>query len=73
VGRNVADLVKAPRRVRYAAVTLNQSQAKALLKAAEKHRLGAIFSVATAVGLPFVVPLDDVIRIRTGERGEAAI
>jgi hypothetical protein len=32
VGRNVADLVKAPRRVRYSAVTLDQKQAKALLK-----------------------------------------
>jgi len=51
VGRNVADLVKAPRRVRYAPVTLNQKQARVLVNAARKHRLGAVFSVATAVGL----------------------
>jgi integrase len=51
VGRNVADLVKAPRRVRFKPTTLDRKQAKALLKAATKHRLGAVFSVATAVGL----------------------
>jgi integrase len=51
VGRNVADLVKAPRRVRYKPVALDHKQARALLKAAGKHRLGAILSVATAVGL----------------------
>jgi integrase len=51
VGRNVADLVKAPRRVRYLPMTLNQKQARALLNAAGKHRIGAVFSVATAVGL----------------------
>jgi integrase len=51
VARNVADLVKSPRATRFKAATLDQKQAKGLLKAASKHRLGALFSVALAVGL----------------------
>lgn len=51
VGRNVADLVKAPRAVRYQPTVLNEAQSKALLKAAKKDRLGVLFSVALAVGL----------------------
>jgi len=51
VSRNVTDLVKAPRASRYQAITLDEKQARALLKAAKGHRLGAIFSVAMAVGL----------------------
>jgi len=51
VGRNVADLVKAPRRIRYQAAVLDVKQAKALLKTASHHRLGPLFSVGLAVGL----------------------
>jgi integrase len=51
VARNVADLVKAPRTTRFQATILNEHQARALLKAATNHRLGAVFSVALAVGL----------------------
>jgi hypothetical protein len=43
--------VKAPRASRYQATTLDEKQARALLKAAKGHRLGAMFSVAMAVGL----------------------
>jgi integrase len=51
LARNVVDLVKAPRATRYQAAVLDERQAKALLKAATKHRLGAVFSVAVAIGL----------------------
>jgi integrase len=51
LARNVVDLVKAPRASRYQAAVLDEKQAKALLKAANKHRLGAVFSVAVAIGL----------------------
>jgi integrase len=51
VGRNVADLVKPPRTSRYQAKTLDGKQAKTFLKAAKRHRLGPLFSVALAVGL----------------------
>lgn len=51
VGRNVADMVKAPRCTRYEAATLDVGQAKALLRTANRHRLGALFSVALAVGV----------------------
>jgi len=51
VSRNVTDLVKAPRASRYQATTLDEKQARAFLKAARGHRLGAMFSVAMAVGL----------------------
>jgi integrase len=51
IARNVVDLVMAPRASRYQAIVLNEKQAKAFLKAASKHRLGAMFCVALAVGL----------------------
>jgi integrase len=50
-GRNVADLVKAPRAVRFLPTVLDQEQAKRLLKVAKANRIGALFSVALAVGL----------------------
>jgi integrase len=51
LARNVVDLVKAPRASRYQPVVLDEKQAKALLKAANKHRIGSLFSVALSVGL----------------------
>ena len=51
LARNVVDLVKAPRAVRFQPTVLNEKQAQAFLKSAGKNRLGAVFSVALAIGL----------------------
>lgn len=45
VERNVADLVSAPRRTRYQPTTLNEKQARALVKAAGKGRRAQSFSI----------------------------
>lgn len=51
VARNVATLVELPRARHHDIRTLDTTEAKAFLAAAKKARLGAIFSVALAVGL----------------------
>jgi integrase len=51
VSINSAELVKVPVPQRRASVTLDLAQAKTFLQAADKHRLGALFSVALACGL----------------------
>lgn len=51
IGRNVVDLVRAPRVKRFTATTLTPEQAREFLDVAADHRLGALFSVALAVGL----------------------
>ncbi len=48
---NAATLVKVPQPVKRAIAPLDVDQATAFLKAAAKHRLGALFSVALACGL----------------------
>jgi integrase len=51
VARNVVELVDRPRIVRHEIRPLDGDQARALLAAAQQHRLGALFSVALALGL----------------------
>ncbi|HEY1302229.1 MAG TPA: site-specific integrase [Vicinamibacterales bacterium] len=48
---NAAELVKVPKPKARPIVPLDMDQAKAFLAVAEKHRLGALFSVALACGL----------------------
>jgi integrase len=51
VSRNVAMLVESPRVSRREIKPLNPDQARALLAAVREHRLGALFTVAVALGL----------------------
>lgn len=51
VSRNVAALVEAPRVVRHEIHPLHPDQARSLLSAARSNRLGALFTVAIALGL----------------------
>lgn len=51
VMRNASALADAPRAKRFEPTILSSVQARAFLKAAEKHRLGILFTVALAVGL----------------------
>lgn len=51
VQRNVAALVTPPRSEQSDVLTLSSEQARRLLDAAERDRLGALFSVALALGL----------------------
>lgn len=51
VSRNVATLVTLPRAARYRANVLDQAAARKFVKAARKHRIGALFTVALAAGL----------------------
>lgn len=51
VARNVASLVEAPRHVAKQIQPLTPEQARTLIDAARPHRLGALLSVATALGL----------------------
>jgi integrase len=51
VSENVAELVEAPRHQTKEIQPLTPEQARALLAAAGTHRLGAVVSVATAIGL----------------------
>jgi integrase len=51
VARNVATLVESPRVTRHEITPLNPEQARALLAAVRDHRLGALFTVAIALGL----------------------
>jgi integrase len=51
VSINAATLVKVPKPVKRSIATLSIEQAATFLKAAQKHRLGALFSVALACGL----------------------
>jgi integrase len=51
VARNVATLVKVPRADRHEMQVLNPDQARTLLTVAQKDRLGALYVVATTLGL----------------------
>lgn len=51
VARNAAALVDVPRSTRHEIRVLDPEESRGLLKAAEASRLGALFSVALAVGL----------------------
>lgn len=51
VSRNVAALVEAPRVIRHEIQPLQPDQARAVLDVARTHRLGALFTVAIALGL----------------------
>jgi len=51
VSLNAAVMVKVPKPTKRPIRSLDVEQAKALLKTAEQHRLGALFSVALACGL----------------------
>jgi integrase len=51
VARNVATMVDAPRAVRQEIRPLNPEQARVLLEFSRSHRLGALFTVALALGL----------------------
>jgi integrase len=51
VARNIVELVDRPRIVRHEVRPLDVEQARALLTAAQRHRLGGLFSVALALGL----------------------
>ena len=51
VAWDVATLVDVPRAQRYEPQVLTPDQARSLLEAANEHRVGAVFSVALAVGL----------------------
>jgi integrase len=51
VSINAATLVKVPKPAKRAIASLSLNQAAAFLKAAQKHRLGALFSVALACGV----------------------
>jgi integrase len=48
---NAAELVKVPKPISKLIVPLDVDQARAFLKVADEHRLGALFSVALACGL----------------------
>jgi integrase len=51
VARNIVELVDRPRIVRHEIRPLDVEQARALLTAAQRHRLSGLFSVALALGL----------------------
>lgn len=51
VSRNVATLVESPRVPKHEIRPLQPEQARALLQAARSHRLGALFTVALALGM----------------------